>query len=314
MSDVLAVALMGPTASGKSELAVQLAQRLNGEVISVDSALVYKGLDIGAAKPSLDERRGIPHWLIDIRDPAIAYSAAEFCQDAKQLIEKIVARGKVPILAGGTMLYFKALLEGLSPMPPSDPELRVRIESDAKKIGWPSMHERLARVDPESAQRIHPNHSQRIARAIEVWEVSGKPMSEWQDGGTGGLNTSYRWQQFALVYEDRAILHDRIAHRFDVMLNEGLIDEVRALYKRKDLHSELPAMRAVGYRQVWQYLDGDFPLEELRDRAVAATRQLAKRQLTWLRGWHGIQSVKMQKNDGQLRLMTEIADECLSFC
>ena len=282
---------MGPTASGKTDLAIQLAQQRNCELVSVDSALVYRGLDIGSAKPDY------PHHLVDIRDPAEAYSAAEFVTDATRVIGEILARGKTPLLVGGTMLYFRALLEGLADMPPADPAIRARIERDACVHGWPYIHAELAKVDPESAARIHPNHSQRLGRALEVYRASGVTMTEWfarqkklgstplGSGPNGAPEVALNIVQLAICPWERAELHRRIALRFEQMMAAGFLEEVRSLHQRKDLHPALPALRAVGYRQLWQYLEGEYSLEEAIEKGVAATRQLAKRQLTWLRKW-----------------------------
>ena len=277
----LLLCLMGPTASGKTDLAIALAEARNCELVSVDSALVYRGLDIGAAKPDY------PHHLVDIRDPAQAYSAAEFAADARRLVADISARGRTPLLVGGTMLYFKAFLEGLADMPAADPAIRREIEAQAAEHGWPWLHAQLARVDPEAAARIHPNHSQRLGRALEVYRASGIPLSQWQrDESPRELpGERYRVLQLAICPADRAVLHRRIAARFEQMLAAGLLEEVRGLYQRGDLHPGLPAIRAVGYRQLWQHLAGECSLEEAVARAIAATRQLAKRQLTWLRKW-----------------------------
>ncbi|MBK6867101.1 MAG: tRNA (adenosine(37)-N6)-dimethylallyltransferase MiaA [Burkholderiales bacterium] len=277
-----ALCLAGPTASGKSAVALALAERLPLEIISVDSALVYRGMDIGTAKPTLAERAAIPHHLIDIRDPRDAYSAAEFARDARRLITEIAARGRLPLLVGGTMLYFKALLHGLDEMPPADPALRQRIEADALARGWPALHAELARVDPVSAARLAPQDSQRIQRALEVWQLSGRPLSAFHSARTAAPEPAM--PLFSLEPTDRAWLHRRIEQRFDTMLADGFLDEVRALRARGDLNAALPSMRCVGYRQAWQALEGEFPLAELRARGIAATRQLAKRQLTWLRG------------------------------
>lgn len=277
----LLLCLMGPTASGKTDLAIALAEARACELVSVDSALVYRGLDIGAAKPDY------PHHLVDIRDPAQAYSAADFAADAHRLSADISARGRTPLLVGGTMLYFKAFLEGLAEMPAADPAIRREIEEQAAAHGWPWLHAQLTRVDPEAAARIHPNHSQRLGRALEVYRASGIPLSQWQRGDSPrGLPWErYRVVQLAICPADRAVLHRRIAARFEQMMATGLLEEVRALHRRGDLHPGLPAIRAVGYRQLWQYLDGACSLEEAVARAIAATRQLAKRQLTWLRKW-----------------------------
>jgi tRNA dimethylallyltransferase len=277
------VALAGPTASGKSAAALVLAERLDAEIVSVDSALVYRGMDIGTAKPSAEERAKVVHHLIDIRDPAQAYSAAEFATDARRLIEAIHARGRRVVLAGGTMLYFKALFEGLDAMPAADPQVRAAIEAESARCGWPALHAQLAAVDPATAARLAPNDAQRIQRALEVFRVSGQPLSDFhQAGAREALPQADLF--LSLEPTERAWLHARIAQRFDAMLAAGFLDEVRRLRARGDLVPTLPSMRCVGYRQAWEALDGDFPLDEVRERGIAATRQLAKRQLTWLRG------------------------------
>jgi len=306
--------LLGPTASGKTATAVRLAEELNGEVISVDSALVYRGLDIGSAKPTANEKQNIPHHLIDIRDPSEPYSAADFCRDAMVEIERIIALGKVPILAGGTMLYFKALLEGLSDMPVSTASIRNDIEQEAKLHGWPAMHTQLALVDPVAAQKIHPNHSQRIGRALEVWRSSGKPISEWQAKSGEGLLQRYECVQAALYPSQRHILHMRIEQRLELMLEQGFIAEVKALREREDLHKDLPSMRAVGYRQIWEYLDGDYAdMEEMKQKMLAATRQLAKRQLTWLRSWPNLQVLDLTVSGNKIKEVEQIVQELLGF-
>ena len=280
-----AVFLTGPTASGKSAVALELAERLPLEIVSVDSALVYRGMDIGTAKPTPAERAAVPHHLIDIRDPRQAYSAAEFVRDANALIDAIRARGRLPLLVGGTMLYIKALLEGLDALPPADPALRARLEQQAAEHGWPAMHAELARADPATAARLAPADSQRIQRALEVWHLTGTPMSQLHTTKSEAACARHARPipVFSMEPEDRAWLHQRIAQRFDIMLEQGFLDEVAALRARGDLSPELPSMRCVGYRQVWQALDEGWPLAELRERGIAATRQLAKRQLTWLR-------------------------------
>lgn len=309
----LAIALMGPTAAGKTDLAIALHEHLGADIISVDSALIYRGMDIGTAKPSAEELRRAPHRLIDIRDPAEAYSAAEFVRDASAAMEEIVAAGRIPLLVGGTMLYFKALLEGLSPMPPSDPKIRAQIEQEAAKSGWPAMHAQLAEIDPECAARLHPNHSQRISRALEVYRISGKPMSEWQAAEGQGLLDSYRWIQVAVAPQERSVLHRRIAERFDKMLRIGFIEEVEALFRRGDLHEDMPSIRAVGYRQVWQYLKGEISASEMREQGIAATRQLAKRQLTWLRGWHALSWINTLDDAGKALANDEILRKTLNI-
>ena len=278
----LAIFLMGPTASGKTALACELADRFPVELVSVDSALVYRGLDIGAAKPDAVTLRRHPHALIDIRDPAQPYSAAEFRDGALAAMRAITARGRVPLLVGGTGLYFRALQRGLSELPEADPALRARLTNEAACIGWPAMHARLARLDPAAAARIGPNDAQRLQRALEVIALSGRPLSELQRGGRG---EAFPWRvlKLALLPADRAPLHARIAERFDAMLAAGFLDELRTLRARGDLHADLPAIRAVGYRQGWEHLDGQSDAAGFRERAIFATRQLAKRQITWLR-------------------------------
>jgi tRNA dimethylallyltransferase len=275
----LLVCLMGPTASGKTDLAIALAGALGCELVSVDSALVYRGLDIGSAKPDY------PHHLVDIREPDAPYSAADFARDAHRVVAEILARGRTPLLVGGTMLYFRAFLEGLAEMPAADPGLRAQIETEAAARGWPALHAALAEVDPEAAARIHPNHSQRLARALEVYRASGVPITEWQRRQAAAPASRYRLCQLAICPRDRAVLHQRIALRFGQMMAAGFLEEVRALHQRGGLHPGLPAIRAVGYRQLWHYLEGECTLEEAVERGIAATRQLAKRQLTWLRKW-----------------------------
>lgn len=279
-----AIFLMGPTASGKTALACALADHFPVALVSVDSALVYRGLDIGTAKPDAATLRSYPHALIDIRDPAEPYSAALFREDALHAMHAIAARGKVPLLVGGTGLYFRTLERGLSAMPAADPALRARLQSEAEHVGWPVLHARLVARDPEAGARIRPNDAQRIQRALEAIELSGRPLSELQSQATTGGRIPFRVLKLALVPTERAMLRERIAQRFDAMLAAGVLDEVRRLRARGDLSAGLPALRAVGYRQAWQYLDGECSQAEFRQRAIDATRQLAKRQLTWLRG------------------------------
>jgi len=273
---------MGPTASGKSALAATLARRFPVEIVSVDSAQVYRGMDIGTAKPSAAERAQVPDHLIDILDPTERYSAAQFCGNAVELIREVSARGRTPLLVGGTMLYFKALREGLSELPESDAALRARIDAEAAERGWPAMHGELAGVDAPTAARLEPNDAQRIQRALEVYRVTGKPMSQLLAKG-GKARLPFRFIALALVPSDRSVLHQRIEKRFEAMLERGLVDELRALRRRYALRATLPSMRCVGYRQAWQHLEGEFGMNELRERGIFATRQLAKRQLTWLR-------------------------------
>ncbi len=274
--------LMGPTASGKTGLALELAQRLPVELISVDSALIYRGMDIGTAKPDAATLRAFPHRLIDILDPSESYSAARFREDALQAMGEIHARGRIPLLVGGTMLYFRALQGGLDALPASDPALRAALQAEAAARGWAALHEELARVDPKAAARIHPNDPQRLGRALEVWRQTGVPLSEWQARGAQGRQAPGRVLKLALL-PARELLRERIAERFLRMLEAGLIDEVEALRARGDLHPGLPSMRAVGYRQVWEYLHGAHSYEHMVERGVQATRGLAKRQMTWLR-------------------------------
>jgi len=283
-----AILLMGPTASGKSALAAALAGDFPVEIISVDSAQIYRGMDIGTAKPSLAERRSVPHHLIDIVDPTGSYSAAQFRSDAVRLIREITARGRIPLLVGGTMLYFKALREGLSELPESDAALRARIDAEAAERGWPALHAELAKVDAPTAARLKPSDAQRIQRALEIYRVTGKPMSQLLGRTKSAL--PFRLLELALVPSDRAGLHRRIEFRFDAMLEHGLVEELRALRERHALRPGLPSMRCVGYRQVWQHLEGEFERDELRDRGIFATRQLAKRQLTWLRAMKAVRS------------------------
>ena len=291
-----AIALAGPTASGKSALAMQIAQRWPCEIISVDSALVYRGMDIGTAKPSSEELASMPHHLIDILDPTQSYSAAQFAQDATRLIEEIHARGKLALLVGGTMLYFKALIQGMDAMPAASPEIRAGIDEEAARIGWPAMHAQLVSIDPATAARLSPNDSQRIQRALEVHRASGKPLSSFHrknDQKQHLAGTEYAQSAIDLVANipvislevtSRSWLHERIAQRFEQMLQAGLIEEVLRLKSRGDLNLDLPSMRCVGYRQTWEMLDGIFPIAELPAKGIAATRQLAKRQMTWQRG------------------------------
>ena len=282
------LALAGPTASGKSAAALAIASIRPIEIVSVDSALVYRGMDIGTAKPTAAERAQVPHHLIDIRDATQAYSAAEFAADAARCIREIHARGALPVLVGGTMLYFKALLEGLAPMPAADAQVRAEIDAQAAREGWPALHAELARIDPVTAARLAPLDAQRIQRALEVYRLSGRPLSDWH-AQADPVSPIRPTQLISLEPHDRAWLHERIATRYTQMLDAGLLDEVRSLRARGDLQPELPAMRCVGYRQAWTWLDAvdagtPQPLSTLIDTGVAATRQLAKRQLTWLRG------------------------------
>jgi len=276
------IALMGPTASGKSDLALEIVQRWPCEIVSVDSAMVYRGMDIGTAKPDRSVLRQFPHHLMDIRDPAECFSAAEFCQAATEVLPVIFDKGRIPLLVGGTGLYFRSLQQGLSELPPADPEKREKLLQQAADVGWVALHQRLAECDPMSAKRIHPHDSQRIQRALEVYELTGCTMTEWFAKSTDqmGIKPAIK---IVLTPTQRHILHDRIAQRFKIMLRQGFIEEVEQLYQRPDLDLSKPALKAVGYRQVWQYLNGEYDRQQLVEKGVAATRQLAKRQLTWLR-------------------------------
>jgi tRNA dimethylallyltransferase len=280
-----AIFLMGPTASGKTDLALQLCEHFPCEIISVDSALVYKGMDIGTAKPSEQELLKVPHRLINLCDPSESYSAAQFREDALREMAAITERGKIPLLVGGTMLYFKTLLEGIADLPGADPAIRQQIEQQAALHGWPFIHQQLAEVDPDSAARIHPNHSQRIERALEVYRITGVTMTVLHEQQIQQQAPPYEITQLAIAPEDRAVLHRRIEQRFHAMVEQGFVDEVRGLYQRGDLNLNMPSVRAVGYRQVWDYLAGELSYEEMLERGVISTRQLAKRQLTWLRNW-----------------------------
>jgi tRNA dimethylallyltransferase len=277
----VAFALLGPTASGKSRLALQLAGAHPIEIVSIDSAQVYRGMDIGTAKPSAEERRAVPHHLIDLLDPTGRYSAGRFRGDAIRAIGEIHARGRIPLLVGGTMLYYRALAEGLDALPPANAEIRRQIDAEAAARGWPALHAELARVDPASAARLKPADAQRIQRALEVHRLTGKPISEHQTRSKNDL--PFQLKAFSVIPENRSELHHRIAARFDAMLKAGLVEELKGLRKNFQLGAELPSMRCVGYRQAWAFLEGECDAAELREAGIAATRQLAKRQLTWLR-------------------------------
>ncbi len=276
------ICLMGPTAAGKTDIAVQLAASLPCEIISVDSAMIYRGMDIGTAKPDATMLARAPHRLIDICDPTEAYSAARFRSDALQAVEEIIATGRIPLLVGGTMLYFKALLEGLSPLPSADTAVRAQLEADAERVGWGEMHTRLARVDEASAARIHPNDPQRIQRALEVYEITGRSLSELTRS-EAREPFPYPVKKLIVAPPQRLALHRRIECRFQQMMEQGFLAEVEGLYRQAGLHAGLPAIRSVGYRQLWAYLDGELTLDEAVERGIIATRQLAKRQITWLR-------------------------------
>ncbi|QIL81227.1 tRNA (adenosine(37)-N6)-dimethylallyltransferase MiaA [Diaphorobacter sp. HDW4A] len=288
-SSLPCVAIAGPTASGKTAVALQLAARLAPqlpvEIISVDSALVYRGMDIGTAKPTRDELAQVPHHLIDILDPLEAYSAAEFVNDANRLITEIHARGALPVLVGGTMLYFRALIDGIDDMPAADPQVRATLDAQAAEIGWPAMHAELAKIDPTTAARLAPGDSQRIQRALEVWHVSGQPLSSFHSRPSPKSSSSPLTADalYSLEPNDRKWLHERIAQRFHIMLNSGFLDEMKQLRARGDLNPDLPSMRCVGYRQAWESMDGTQSMSTLTERGIVATRQLAKRQITWLR-------------------------------
>ena len=303
-----AVLLMGPTASGKTRLALALARKFPFEIVSVDSAQVYRDMNVGTAKPSSSERAAVPHHLIDIIDPTQAYSAAQFRSDAAALMQAISARGRVPLLAGGTMLYFKALREGLSELPQSDAAVRAEIDAEAAERGWPAMHAELARVDAATAARLKPKDSQRIQRALEVYRLSGRPMSRLL-AGRAPAKLPFRLIQIALVPEDRSALHRRIEARFAAMLKQGLVEELRSLRQRYALRAELPSMRCVGYRQAWQFLEGEIGMDELRERGIFATRQLAKRQLTWLRGMENVRTFDCLADDLDARVLAFLLEK-----
>ncbi len=301
-----AIFLMGPTASGKTELAIRLCEQFNCEIISVDSALVYRGMDIGTAKPDHSELTRAPHRLINILDPKDAYSAADFRRDALTEMANIVSRGKTPLLVGGTMLYFKALVDGLSPLPGANPVIRAEIDALAKEHGWQYVHDQLALVDPVSAKRIHPNDPQRVSRALEVYKISGKSMTELS--AVIDKDLPFDVYQFAIYPDERSELHRRIEQRFNQMIAQDFEQEVIKLYQRDDLDLDLPSMRCVGYRQMWQYLDQKIDHEEMVYRSIVATRQLAKRQMTWLRGWdklHRLQTPLEPNAEAQIVLNIE---------
>lgn len=299
-----AIFLMGPTASGKTALAIALRQHLPVEIISVDSALIYRGMNIGTAKPNAEELSQAPHRLIDILDPSLPYSAADFRRDALNVMDEITAQGKIPLLVGGTMLYFKALLEGLSPLPSADPIVRAEIEQIAQLHGWSEIHRRLAEVDPVAAARIHPNDPQRLSRALEVYLISGQTLTEMTQ--TAGEELPYNVFQFAIAPQDRKILHERIEQRFHQMLAAGFEEEVRALYQRGDLHVDLPSIRCVGYRQMWSYLEGGINYDEMVYRGICATRQLAKRQITWLRSWENVHWLDSEQPQQALKAVMQV--------
>lgn len=314
-----AIFLMGPTATGKTDVAVTLHHDLPVELVSVDSVQVYRGMDIGAAKPSPELLHRVPHQLIDIRDPSQPYSVADFIHDAHGAMARITERGNTPLLVGGTMLYFKALLEGLADSPPADSRIRQVLEQEAVAKGWPFLHRQLAEVDPELAAQLHPNHSQRIQRGLEVYRSSGKTLSQFQreqrERGSAlrPITDSYNIVQVALLPKDRQALHQRIECRFNEMLAQGFEAEVRQLYERGDLYPELPSIRAVGYRQMWQYFDGVIDYAEMRQQGIAASRQLAKRQLTWLRKWAGLHQVLVDYRGETNNILGDISTKCLKI-
>ena len=309
------IALAGPTAAGKTAAALAIARAYPVEIISVDSALVYRGMDIGSAKPSAPELAAVPHHLINIRDPLHAYSAAEFVADARTLMREITGRSRIPLLVGGTMLYFKALAEGLDAMPSANAAIRATLELEARQKGWPALHAELAQVDPITAQRLAPADSQRIQRALEVYRISGLPLSHFH-AAKANTSTTTPFSMISLEPQDRSWLHQRIAQRFDTMLADGFLNEVRTLRARGDLHPDLPAMRCVGYRQAWEFLDiygkeatppAAAALQELREKGIAATRQLAKRQITWLRSMPARQVVACDAADALEQVLAAVA-------
>jgi len=305
VSKLPVITLMGPTAAGKTALAIELCQHLESEIISVDSALVYKGMDIGTAKPNADELSQAPHRLINIIDPKDSYSVAEFRRDAITCIDELHAKGKVPILVGGTMMYFKGLIEGLSPLPEADETVRAELEKEAQALGWARLHALLQEIDPEAAAKISENDSQRINRALEVFRLTGKTMTQLQQQKQPQL--PYEFHQFAIAPSDRKVLHERIEKRFKIMLEQGFKNEVLALYQRSDLHLDLPSIRCVGYRQMWEHIAGEYDQEEMLFKGVAATRQLAKRQLTWLRGWPNVTWLETGEQENLQRVLTSLS-------
>tara|TARA_B110001450_G_scaffold94714_1_gene89830 strand:+ start:99 stop:1070 length:972 start_codon:yes stop_codon:yes gene_type:complete len=309
----LAIFIMGPTASGKTDLAIELRKHLPVDIISVDSAQIYRQLDIGSAKPDISTLTDHPHRLIDIRDPAEAYSVAEFLRDARQYMAEISAKGRIPLLVGGSMLYFKILLEGLSDLPEADQGVRDEIQRRADEFGWPSLYDELQQIDPQTAKKLHPNHSQRIQRALEVHQLTGLSMSELQAAATNnGVLDHYKVVQFSLVFNDRALLHRRIEQRFEQMMTRGLLAEINTLFRRGDLHPNLPSMRAAGYQQIWQHLEGHCSLDEAVQRGIVASRQLAKRQITWLRNWPEVNEI--QVNEGQTYIsIKKSCNQCLKI-
>jgi tRNA dimethylallyltransferase len=301
--------IMGPTASGKTDLAIALRDHMPVELINVDSAQIYDQMDIGTAKPDIETLTRAPHRLLGFCDPADSYSAADFAQDAKKEISEIHKLDRIPLLVGGSMLYFKVLLEGMSDLPGADAEIRNSIQRQADIEGWSSLHAELAKVDPKSAERLHPNHSQRIQRALEVYRITGVSLSDLQQQSEGGIEDIYDVQQYALIPQNRALLHQRIEQRFTAMMEAGFEDEVKKLFHRGDLHSDMPSIRAAGYSQLWSYLEGQVSLDEAVERAIIATRQLSKRQQTWLRNWPNCQQIAV--DDGSHYYSTEMLCENL---
>ncbi|MGB1289447.1 MAG: tRNA (adenosine(37)-N6)-dimethylallyltransferase MiaA [Porticoccaceae bacterium] len=285
--------IMGPTASGKTDLAIALRDQLPVELINVDSAQIYDQMDIGTAKPDIETLAKAPHRLLGFCDPADSYSAADFAQDAKKEISEIHKLGRIPLLVGGSMLYFKVLLEGMSDLPAADVDIRNSIQQQADTEGWSSLHKELQKIDPKTAERLHPNHSQRIQRALEVYRITGVSLSDLQQQSEGGIEDIYDVQQYALIPQNRALLHQRIEQRFIAMMEAGFEDEVRKLYQRGDLQADMPSIRAAGYSQLWSYLEGQLSLDEAVERAIIATRQLSKRQQTWLRNWPNCQQISV---------------------
>lgn len=299
------ICLMGPTASGKTALAMDLFKHLPCDIISVDSALVYKSMDIGTAKPTVAELKEYPHRLINLIDPSESYSAADFCRDALSEIAKIRANNRIPLLVGGTMMYFKSLIEGISPLPEANPEVRKQIESEAQTHGWEHMHELLAQVDAKAAERIHPNDPQRLTRALEVFRITGNTISQLTD--IKGDKLEGNVLQFAISPKDRKDLHARIALRYEQMIEQGFEQEVRKLKTRNDLHENLPSIRCVGYRQMWQHLNGEYDHDEMVFKGICATRQLAKRQLTWLRNWQDLTWLHMEDNNNLQLILSAVS-------
>ena len=296
--------IMGPTASGKTDLAIALRDHMPVELINVDSAQIYDQMDIGTAKPDIETLARAPHRLLGFCDPADSYSAADFAQDAKKEISEIHKLGRIPLLVGGSMLYFKVLLEGMSNLPAADAEIRKSIQQQADIEGWSSLHAELQEIDPKTAERLHPNHSQRIQRALEVYRITGVSLSDLQQQSEGGIENTYDVQQYALIPQNRALLHQRIEQRFAAMMKAGFEDEVKKLFQRGDLDSDMPSIRAAGYSQLWNYLEGEISLDEAVDRAIIATRQLSKRQQTWLRNWPNCHQISV--DDGEQFYSTQV--------